>query len=561
MITGIRLENFQGYLGRQEVRFGQVSLLMGANSSGKSSIGRALRILAQTLDGKDITDENPGVRPVLKGDRTDLSKEQLGFGGPWGNLNKVRIGLRLENIPFVGSDVHFGLEWSEVWREPGNFFEIKVPWTKELLRFELEWENDEVLVSYDLDVLLRAYREHPCPEKILLNMYERATRSLEGSELNPFDYYLPEEIYETFMNFPHEANDHRMDFFLPLVDAAEKGEDWAQNHNELHIAQSSVMALRSSLIEETRKAVVPFPGSSDPFNNTMQRALIMHILSSCFYSAKTSLESARFLAPTRQVPDFVSESELLSDEMQDRINEDLFVLTAGRYEIVSHPIKALDRSFWQYALMDSYTGVATGFDSVGQGFTQLLDVLIALESDSGFVFLQQPDLHLHPKIIAQLTDLVVAKSKSTQILIETHSETILNRLQKNARLSQRNENTDQFNFSLIFSDSVTPKVITNNDLHELDQLCNKTGFSSAGYEELKNVFKNSLGSNLRFTKQDIIPNEFDPEPVSIDKELQEFLLARVGFNSMRNMQIDYLGDLLDPLPLSFSDLRVQDLIN
>lgn len=560
MITGIRLDNFQGNLGEQAVELGQVSLIMGANSTGKSSIGRALKIMAQTLESASITADNLSVIPVLKGDRTDLSKEQIGFGGRWGDRRAVSLGVGLEDIPFVGNDVWFGLTWSAVWRDPGNYFEFKIPWTEETFFLHVSLENNDYEISFDPEVLLRAYQKHPCPDKILLHLYEKSTEGLQGSEVNPLEYYLPEVIQETYLKFPTNATDPFIDFYLVLVDAAEKKAKWALEHDDLQKAKGSVYALRSHLTKYSAQADAGIHENRVTFNGEMQAAFLMQLLQECISTAKESLGTAQFPAPTRRVPDFVSETDLLEPETLKRVNLDLSVLTDGRYQLISQRIYALDRTFWQYALLDSYSGVATGFDAVGQGFTQLLEILTALNSVGSFVFLQQPDLHLHPKIIGQLTELLIDRSANKQILIETHSETILNRLQKRVRSSKTGKGAN-FEFKLVFADSITPREITPLDIEAFNELCQSQEWSPLGQEEARAVLESSLGSRLSFRANDILPEEFVSEPKHINQELQEFLLARMGFNFVKNIQIDHLGDLIDPLPISFADLRVQDLFN
>ncbi|WP_180828388.1 AAA family ATPase, partial [Vibrio parahaemolyticus] len=52
-----------------------------------------------------------------------------------------------------------------------------------------------------------------------------------------------------------------------------------------------------------------------------------------------------------------------------------------------------------------------------------------LSNKNDILIFEQPELHLHPKIQAKLCDLFIAMSlNGRQIIIETHSEYIINRL-------------------------------------------------------------------------------------------------------------------------------------
>ena len=79
-------------------------------------------------------------------------------------------------------------------------------------------------------------------------------------------------------------------------------------------------------------------------------------------------------------------------------------------------------------------------EDVGVGISQIIPVLEAIFSHSR-VFVQQPELHLHPKLQAQLADVFVeitSKNIDGYILhpcfiIESHSEHFLLRLLRRIR--------------------------------------------------------------------------------------------------------------------------------
>lgn len=71
---------------------------------------------------------------------------------------------------------------------------------------------------------------------------------------------------------------------------------------------------------------------------------------------------------------------------------------------------------------------------VGFGVSQILPVVVLLHyvPEGSTVCLEQPEIHLHPLAQAELADLIleVAKSRRTQVLVESHSEHLLLRLQR-----------------------------------------------------------------------------------------------------------------------------------
>ena len=74
---------------------------------------------------------------------------------------------------------------------------------------------------------------------------------------------------------------------------------------------------------------------------------------------------------------------------------------------------------------------------IGYGLTQFLPVLVLCyyAPEGSTLILEQPGLHLHPKVQSQLADLLieVITERNLQILVESHSEHLLNRLQRRYR--------------------------------------------------------------------------------------------------------------------------------
>ena len=71
---------------------------------------------------------------------------------------------------------------------------------------------------------------------------------------------------------------------------------------------------------------------------------------------------------------------------------------------------------------------------MGYGLGQFLPVLVLCYyvPEGSTLILEQPGIHLHPKVQSQLADLLIAvvNERNLQILVESHSEHFLNRLQR-----------------------------------------------------------------------------------------------------------------------------------
>lgn len=125
----------------------------------------------------------------------------------------------------------------------------------------------------------------------------------------------------------------------------------------------------------------------------------------------------------------------------------LSLLTGGRYEIESSSYEMGESGFLGEVevkfLRDRHLGVAVSYQDVGVGLSQVLPVLDAINelrlSGGGIlVIAEQPELHLHPRMQAELGELMFRESQPNgQIIAETHSEPILLRLQKLVREKSR----------------------------------------------------------------------------------------------------------------------------
>ena len=84
------------------------------------------------------------------------------------------------------------------------------------------------------------------------------------------------------------------------------------------------------------------------------------------------------------------------------------------------------------------------FEDVGSGLGYVLPVLSALSSDSSWeVFIQQPELHLHPALQAVMGDVLIDASISQRVLVETHSEHLLLRVLRRIRQTANGKILDE----------------------------------------------------------------------------------------------------------------------
>jgi len=104
--------------------------------------------------------------------------------------------------------------------------------------------------------------------------------------------------------------------------------------------------------------------------------------------------------------------------------------------ISSFEVKQLAKhsSLYQATVRSHEGGVPVLLTDVGFGVSQVLPVVVLLHyvPEGSTVILEQPEIHLHPLAQAHLADLMIysARQRQVQVVVESHSEQLLLRLQR-----------------------------------------------------------------------------------------------------------------------------------
>ncbi len=82
-------------------------------------------------------------------------------------------------------------------------------------------------------------------------------------------------------------------------------------------------------------------------------------------------------------------------------------------------------------LQDNRTGVLSNLADFGYGASQVIPVLEGCASPGpGPLFVEQPEIHLHPRAQGHLAQILCKASGKRQIIVETHSEHMVNRARR-----------------------------------------------------------------------------------------------------------------------------------
>ena len=143
-------------------------------------------------------------------------------------------------------------------------------------------------------------------------------------------------------------------------------------------------------------------------------------------------------------------------------------VTSDRYSLTIEQLQVPHFEYLRYyalLLIDNESGVTVSFEDAGTGLSQMLPILANLAlfdsptSNSPFredrvLVIEQPELHLHPRMQAKLMDLIIdvafrqlSTGSEHVLILETHSEAMLMRLQR--RIFERKINVEDVSINFI----------------------------------------------------------------------------------------------------------------
>jgi hypothetical protein len=151
--------------------------------------------------------------------------------------------------------------------------------------------------------------------------------------------------------------------------------------------------------------------------------------------------NARYEIRKRCLTDLEQVSDITKKRIADRLKlgvkneaEALTTVEALQREIASDPTG----SVWsELVLVDKRTGLVVSHRDVGVGISQVLPVLVHAYADNNqVVAIEQPEIHLHPALQAELGDVFIAGAlgeRRNTFILETHSEHLILRIMRRMR--------------------------------------------------------------------------------------------------------------------------------
>jgi predicted ATPase len=392
MLTKLRIRNFKGWKDTGDVRLAPLTVLFGANSSGKSSLGHLLLALKQTAASADRR------RALHTGDDASL----------------VDLGTFIESLH--GHDVKAQLEFELAWSSP-EVIEVRNP-----LDENEDYAGQELLLSV---TLVANAQEQPVVRRLHYELHHGQETVLNASliqdergkvELKTKPYRLvhavgrkwpldaPEKFYRIsdkslarYQNADFladfalriERNLEFLSYLGPLRDHPRRVYGWSGNTPQ-DVGPKGEYAIAAILAAEAE-------------GRTLNRG----------YKQRTQRFAAFIASWLKDLG--VIESFAVRPTAAGRKDYEVKVKTRGGLTEVALP-------------------------DVGFGVSQILPALVQAFycPEGSTVWMEQPEIHLHPQVQADLADVFISairaydrgRPRNVQLIIETHSEHFLNRLQR-----------------------------------------------------------------------------------------------------------------------------------
>lgn len=405
MITSLRIQNFKGWRDTGQMRLAPITGLFGANSSGKSSILQFLLMLKQTAESSDR----------LRVLNTGVSERDYVALGSFNDL--------LHRGAHKNQDEH--LQWQFSWTLPFRF----------PVNFSA-FEADEARTFFVEEMQFQA--------TIVQSARNRNGKGISDAEVENFEYQFKKEEtggnYSIRMqkwknNYPYKIVYHDADRpqvpDLPVDTHPLKcyGFTLSGFSGAINFVNPDLFLRFNQLFESLFDSLYYL----GPLRANPQREYKWTGSSPSNVGKRGEYAVEALLASRGRNPDeptFPSETMGIDVEKPvARWLKELGLIHEFKIEELGEG-SSLYRIYIQQTPEAPFVSLA----DVGFGVSQVLPVLTLCYyvPEGSIILFEQPEIHLHPKVQADLADVFikVSQERNLQIVLESHSEHLLSRLQR-----------------------------------------------------------------------------------------------------------------------------------
>ena len=497
MLQSLELENFKAFGKRACIPFAPITLIFGENSAGKSTLLQALNLLKQTQESRET---GALLLPRAESGIVDLgSFQELLFDHELKRTLSIRVGTTADKrirYPRQYKNKNNGIAIEFSFKRPSleaeilltqigiydsesseciatfqpmettesdeefqaapflplffrnqrglsrsNLTKVKCVWLTEATEYwepEFKWckENrQEIRKEIEKNKAeLEELRRRQIDEKEDSNEQEISEEELQeyiNSLNDDIKFFSSDFDLETYISKMHgeEMNTVlRMQGCLPIGTMSSRRYPWLTDFRHLsrrrpgdtEFFDVSRLAMEAgAALERTLEALFPM----GPFRRTPERWYIF---------SGTSPQDVGYRGDL--LPDLL----FRRPELVKNTNEWLKKLEIG-YKLDVKPVGTDSGDIFEVRLIDTCREdrVSVALPDVGFGISQLLPFVVqSLVSKGQIISIEQPEVHVHPRLQADLGDLLaeaIEAPRRNQFIVETHSEHLILRLQRLVR--------------------------------------------------------------------------------------------------------------------------------
>jgi predicted ATPase len=392
MLTELSIRNFKAWKNTGKVRLAPITVFFGSNSAGKTSLLQFLLMLRQTAESPDRHRVlHPGDRntPVELGTFRELTFEhdlsnEIEFAFAWGLPKPMVVEDPLAQETITGSQIRFSATIASDPKGP----------QQQVRRFQYLLANG----AASLAVEMKPLESSGSPKyELLAHDYKLVRNQGRPWKLPPpiRFYAFPDEVGAYYQNagftsdlaLELEKQLKRLQYLGPLRIYPERSYIWSGEVPE-HVGWRGERAVEAMLAAAARHIGPGYKRKIQPFQAVVARWL-----------------------------------------------KDLGLLQS--FEV--RPIAA-HRKEYEVMVRAGNAKESVNLSDVGFGVSQVLPVVVQCfyANPHTTIILEQPEIHLHPSVQTALADLFIeaiqsreeGQDRSIQLIIESHSEHFLRRLQR-----------------------------------------------------------------------------------------------------------------------------------
>ncbi len=392
MLKQLRIQNFKGWKDTGTIRMAPISLFFGANSSGKSSIGQFLMMLKQTAESQD---RKAIFYPGGKNSAVQLGsfremvyqrnlENEIAFEYEWETFQKLKFRDTVSQTNFTADTITFTAKV----KGDNDSDILKI----EELNYHLK-EGDESVLKVGMSPSAKKSGQYEVSSEqypLIRNpgrvWYPSPPVRFYGFPDEVVNYYKNSEFVQD-LNLAQEKLFKSVCYLGPLRIKTERLYTWGGITPE-SVGYSGEHTIAALLASKNRKISLGYKKVAKPFEQIIAASLKSMGLIDNFRVKKIA---------------------------ENRQEYEVNVQTKGSKDWVDLP-------------------------DVGFGISQVLPVLVqCFYAPAGSIILmEQPEIHLHPNAQSALADVMIdvinsrenGSDRDIQLVIETHSEHFLRRLQR-----------------------------------------------------------------------------------------------------------------------------------